>query len=169
MLSFIPWIEVTIVGAVYLAFLLFLILKMLSVYNFDFLSNKVSYLPYIAVVLAFLAYAVGLAVHLVSSEIISCLAPQYKFEVSKQINFQQNASEQLRQTFGSAYGSLVMFRHLFVSFMLLAFAILLWLKKHTYAKNKWLAFAVCVFFSLLFLWAWRTEAGLFSQLRDKIY
>ena len=65
----IPWLQVTIPGFVYTTAVFFFLLTVYNKSNLDFNDFK-EYLLYIAILIVFISYVVGFAVHLTTEQIL---------------------------------------------------------------------------------------------------
>ncbi len=69
MISLTPWLGVTIFGFVYVTAGVFLFLSYAGEYRLGFLKHAQPYAPYLAVLVLFLSYLVGLVAHLLSQQV----------------------------------------------------------------------------------------------------
>ena len=168
MVSITPWLEVTISGFIYVAAAFFLFLRITGSYDLTLPQSLHDYIPYLVILILFLSYVVGLSTHMVVAKVISYLHTEYKFDASNQIKIQTLVPDQLRATFGLAYGSLAMYRHLFIATFLLSLTLFAWLYKSPFVKFKWPLTIFCLLLAILFLGAWRIQSGLYGELRDSI-
>ena len=168
MISVVPWIEITIVGFAYLAAAFFLFLSAATKYRLDFLKDLHEYIPYIAVGVLFLSYAVGLSAHFLMEKGIIILRPECKYNATSLLLIRQKAPAQILEAFGSSYSNLIMFRHLTIATALLSVTIFIWLSGSVHFSLRWHFCITCLLFSFLFLFAWRIHSADHAQLRDEV-
>jgi hypothetical protein len=164
----IPWIQVTIAGFVYIASAFFVILKLVNKKNLQFVHVK-EYLPYLAILVVFLSYAVGYSAHLVSKTcIIDEFYSEYKLtqDKSRKLTELKENREELYQSLNDNYSNLVMFRHLFVATILLGISLFIWFYKHEKRKLKWIALITCIVFAAVFFIAWRSMNQIISNFES---
>jgi hypothetical protein len=120
----IPWIKITIPGFVYIVAIFFVLLKLVDKNNSSFKNNLCFknihyYLPYIAIVIAFLSYTFGYSAHLVIQSIFG-EQPEKKLIALQKLK----ETNPLRyQSLNDTYTDFVMFRHLIVASILLGFSL----------------------------------------------
>lgn len=127
MVSFTPWLSGTITGFVYLCALFFLILPFLKKCDLSFLHKLQSLAPYLAVVVVFFSYAVGLAAHYCFQELqelhnVICNYPE-NYLAQAQIMEQKIVPPGVLSWKFQAYDTMVLFRYLMLGFVLLAISL----------------------------------------------
>jgi hypothetical protein len=170
------WLFVIAPGFIYLCSFFFLFLSFRKKYNLEFIKSSREYFPYIIILLIFFSYIVGMSIHLDSQVIIyfigdHCKNCNYKFgcEAEKLIRLKINAKnipDMGNVLIGSSYNVLVMFRHLFISTILLGGSLCYWFHKR---KQGWLGWRILIFsclFALMFLFAYCRQKAYHIKLKE---
>jgi hypothetical protein len=169
MVSITPWLEITIAGAVYVAAACILFLSFADKRNFTLTDNTRPLIPYIAVMMLFFSYVVGLSIHYLTVYVLVSCHPEFGFDAARQLGpYDKDMLERLAKL-GSAYGTMVMFRLLFPGFFFLAISVLVWYWTHSNRRLRWSAVSICLAFSLFFLCTWLVHKDIYIQVRDAVF
>jgi hypothetical protein len=163
-----PWLEITISGAVYSTALILILLSFAGKNDLKFISKISSFSLSISILLVFVSYVIGLSAHLITQQIISWLCSSSKYDPKELLaikNFSKDAYDSLTYT----YSNLVMFRHLTFSTFILSLSFLFWSRNILIPRNiKWTIFFSCIFFSLIFLWAYSSQREFLITLTNSL-
>jgi heme A synthase len=170
MSSLTPWLDGTIIGFVYLCAAFFLLLSCAKVHDLGFLTKIHSYAPYIAVLILFFSYVVGLAAHFVSQHIwITWFNhPEYAYHAPTQIAMTKDTPPDLLSSLGASYDTFVMFRHLILGFLFLGISLWFWFRKKAMPAVRWSLVVSCLLLSLFFAYTYHVERGLYLELLNTI-
>lgn len=134
----IPWLQVTIPGFVYTTAVFFFLLTVYNKSNLDFNDFK-EYLLYIAILIVFISYVVGFAVHLTTEQILFYIQPNFSTPPGILTTLKGN-NPKIYQSINDNYSNLVMFRHLVLSTSLLGIFLSRWLRNNKSIKVGWVRF-----------------------------
>jgi hypothetical protein len=165
--ALIPWIHVTISGFVYVSFFFFLTLLFAKKYDLNYKNIK-DYLPYIAIMVVFLSYAVGFSIHLMSQEVYYYFSPRLKI-LSDPINTKMRLQGNIYDSYNNSYSNLVMLRHLTIATFLLGIVLPFWFYRKT---NAWrysiISFCICLLGSFIFFVSYCNSKQTFIELEKTI-
>ena len=129
MFSMSLWLEVTIAGFVYLAAAFFTILAFAGKDDLGFLNSIREFIPYLALIVLFASYVVGMTAHILMQEVVIWFFPEYGFTAGIQLALQQNTPREILTSLGYSYGAMLLLRHLALASLFLAVSLLIWLRK----------------------------------------
>jgi hypothetical protein len=166
--QFIPWIQGAIPGFVYVSAFFFVIQFFAGKKNLKYDGVVSGYLPYIAIIVVFFSYVVGLSSYLISEKIIYCIYDKYTPHITKLIELQKNIPEKVYLSYRNTYEDLIMLRHLSASTLILGISLYNWFRKSEYPKFKWLSLNTCILFTAFFVLAYCAQRELLIELRTSI-
>jgi hypothetical protein len=149
----IPSIQVTIFGFVYVSALILFFLSLANKHDLIFKETR-TYFPFIAVIILFFSYVVGYTAYVSSEKIIFMIFPQFYSGAVEAMQLRKRISENLYSAFIDRYTNMIMFRHLFLSTILLMPSLYIWFRKSKLPKFRWYSVIFCLIISILFLIAY---------------
>lgn len=169
MVSFLPWLGVTMPGIVYVTALFFLILAYAGKPDLDFGDNIKPYAPYIAILVLFFSYLVGLAAHFLTQRLwVLCFHHEEVYSAAKQLSMHSNVPKEILTSLGESYDTLVTLRHLIISFFCLGVTLYVWLCEDRPIRVAVSLPVACWLLSLFFYYAYSVERGAYVPLVDTI-
>ena len=167
MISLTPWLGVTIFGFVYVTAGVFLFLSYAGEYRLGFLKHAQPYAPYLAVLVLFLSYLVGLVAHLLSQQVwVAFFHSADAYNARRLIALQADTPRDLLTSLGNSYDTMVIYRHLWPAFVFLGISLYAWLDGYAFRRLRWSSLIGCLLLALFFFYVWRVVRGQYLDLLD---
>ena len=158
MVTITNWMYLIIPGFVYLTAIFFYILIFSRKYRLEITKEIREYLPYLSILIIFISYIIGHSFNLAFERIYLCICPSEL----KNDTITLNANKDLLESMYSCYAGLVLFRHLFISTLLLGIALSRWLSKGRILRRKKFKFyIIIILFEAIFALAYWGARELF--------
>jgi len=151
MVSITDWMYLIIPGFVYLSAFFFTLLLSTRTNKIKINKSVREYLPYIAIIVLFSSYILGLSFNLAFERLYFWIC-QNKSPVPTVQN--HTISDRNIEQIDQVYAGLVMFRHLIISTIWLGISFFFWLRKNTLSRLKWHVLIFCFLLNVVFVLAY---------------
>jgi len=160
-----------IVGFIYTTFLFFVFLWLFGIYDLTtYLKGIKEYLPYISIIVFFLAYVIGIISDLILQKFIFKLRND-NFSAETQIRILTYEPNTLRSTIYTSFDKLVILRHFIVGPTLLSISSIIWLSCSNFDNKITLILFVltsCGLLVVLSFIAYRIRRTIHNQLVEAV-
>ena len=163
-----PWLEVTITGFIYLCSIVFIMLSIAKKRDVNTVHIFKEYLPYVSVIILFLSYVIGLSAYLIVQNVIFYFIPSVGYEPAIISSIQEAITEKQYRSFENGYATLVMLRHLVISYAFFAISFFVWLNASTFIQWRKAFLIFSIILEIIFVLAYCSQRSHFQVLKESL-
>jgi len=160
------WLYLMIPGFIYLLAIFFILQRFTNDYILK-LSNIHLMLPYISILTIIASYTTGLTIHYAFEKVLQTIRSKKKRESENQkLSDLDSKPSEFRADWSYYYAFLVMFRHLFISTIILGISLWLWFNHKSKPELAWTFLLTGITFSLIILIAYYKFKDVLKRLEE---